>query len=107
MKNSKLQAPTSVQTFASRFKISPRSSVIGNSRGQGLIEYLVIVALVAVATIGVVRVLGQAVNSRFATITYALQGKKAKPTVDTIPEEQLKKRDLGNFMDGVGSTGGQ
>lgn len=83
------------------------TAVLQNSKGQGLIEYLVIVALVAVATIGVVRVLGQAVNSRFATITYALQGKKAKPSVDNISEEQLKKRDLGNFMDGVGSTGGQ
>lgn len=81
--------------------------VIKNPRGQGLIEYLVIVALVAVATIGVVRVLGQAVNSRFATITYALQGKKAKPAIDAIPEEHLKKKDLGNFMDGVGSSGGQ
>lgn len=107
MKNSKCQFPTSVQPVASSIKTSPRLSVIRNARGQGLIEYLVIVALVAVATIGVVRVLGQAVNSRFATITYALQGKKAKPTVDTIPEEHLKKRDLGNFMDGVGSTGGQ
>lgn len=107
MKTSKSPTRISVQTFASSVKNSPRSSAIRNSRGQGLIEYLVIVALVAVATIGVVRVLGQAVNSRFATITYALQGKKAKPTVDTIPEEQLKKRDLGNFMDGVGSTGGQ
>jgi Flp pilus assembly pilin Flp len=84
-----------------------RTSVVTNSRGQGLIEYLVIVALVAVATIGVVRVLGQAVNSRFATITYALQGKKAKPVGDAIPEEHLKKRDLSNFMDGVGSTGGE
>lgn len=102
--------PNSRPIFAAYLAyVSPKRffSVIKNSRGQGLIEYLVIVALVAVATIGVVRVLGQAVNSRFATITYALQGKKTKPAIDTIPDEQLKKRDMGNFMDGVGSTGGQ
>ncbi len=92
--------------FASS-KAPKAPKIIGNSHGQGLIEYLIIVALVAVATIGVVRVLGQAINSRFATISYALQGQKKTPTVDAISESQLKKRDLGNFMDGVGSTGGQ
>ncbi len=109
MKTSKKSVPFAAKTSSTPFSptFGRTSGVIRNSRGQGLIEYLVIVALVAVATIGVVRVLGQAVNSRFATITYALQGKKAKPAVDTIPEEHLKKRDLGNFMDGVGSTGGQ
>lgn len=78
-----------------------------NSRGQGLIEYLIIVALVAVATIGVVRVLGQAVNSRFAAISYALQGKKSTPQVENIPETQLRKRDLGDFMEGTASPGGK
>ncbi len=78
-----------------------------NARGQGLVEYLIIVALVAVAAIGVVRVMGQAVNSRFATISYALQGVKKKPAVDAIDESQLKKKDLGDFMDGVGQSQGR
>jgi Flp pilus assembly pilin Flp len=78
-------------------------SPIDNQRGQGLVEYLIIVALIAVGTIGVVRVLGQSINSRFATISYALQGEKRTPSVDEIPEAHLKKRDLGNFMNGVGS----
>jgi Flp pilus assembly pilin Flp len=72
-------------------------------RGQSLIEYIILVALVGVATIGVVRVLGQAVSSRYATITYALQGKKSEPAVDNIEDSQLRKKDLGNFNDGVGS----
>lgn len=77
-----------------------------NQRGQGLVEYLIIVALISVATIGVVRVLGQAVSSRFTTISYALQGVKRTPQVDAVDESLLKKRDLGNFMDGVGNSGG-
>lgn len=71
--------------------------------GQGLIEYLIIVALVAVAAIGVMRVVGQAVNSRFASIAYALQGERKKIQVDAIDEADLRKKDLGDFMQGVSS----
>ncbi len=92
--------------MTSHSTLSP-SMPIRNSRGQGLVEYLIIVALVAVAAIGVVRVMGQAVNSRFATISYALQGVKKKPAVDAIDESQLKKKDLGDFMDGVGQAQGR
>lgn len=87
------------------FTRSSRAS-IGNQRGQGLIEYLIIVALVAVATIGVVRVLGQAVSSRFNTVTYALQGKKKTTKIENLEDHQLKKRDLGDFMNGVASQNG-
>ena len=47
-------------------------------RGQGLIEYLILVALMGVATIGVIRILNQTVKSRFASAIYALQGKSKK-----------------------------
>jgi pilus assembly protein Flp/PilA len=76
-----------------------------NQKGQGLIEYLILVALMGVATIAIVRVMGQTVSARFTTITYALQGEKKsiKPPID---ESVYKKKDLGNFFDGVGGTGG-
>lgn len=77
---------------------------LSNERGQGLVEYLIIVALVAVATIGIVRVLGQAVGAKFNTITYALQGQKKSFQIDNMTQEQLKKKDLGNFMNGVSSS---
>lgn len=78
-----------------------------NERGQGLIEYLIVVALIAVATIGIMRVVGQAVGTRFASISDALQGERKTYTVDKIDENLLKRRDLGTFMNGVGSRGGQ
>ena len=74
----------------------------GNQRGQGLIEYLIVVALIAVATIGVVRVVGQAVATRFASVSQALQGKNKRYAVDAIDENLLKRRDMGTFMNGVG-----
>lgn len=76
-------------------------------RGQGLIEYLVIVALMGVATIAIVRVMGQTVSSRFASVTYALKGEKKAVTAETIEESHYKKKDLGDFFDGVGSVRGQ
>jgi len=75
-----------------------------NQGGQGLVEYLVIVALMGVATIAIVRVMGQTVASRFASVTYALQGTKKSATFEKVDDSQFKKKDLGNFFDGVSAT---
>ncbi len=80
--------------------------MLKNSRGQGLIEYLIIVAIMGVATIGIVRVMSQTVSSRFASITYALQGQKKSAQMDKVNASYFKKKDLGNFFDGAGKGSG-
>ena len=45
-----------------------------NNKGQSLVEYMVIVALMAVATMGIMRVLSQTTSGKLATITQSLQG---------------------------------
>jgi pilus assembly protein Flp/PilA len=80
---------------------------LSNERGQGLIEYLIIVALMGVATIAIVRSMGQTVSSRFASVTFALQGEKRSATAEAVDDSQFKKKDLGNFFDGVGSSNRQ
>ena len=72
-----------------------------NQSGQGLIEYLIIVALMGVATIAIVRVMGESVSRKFASITYALNGQK-KPLQTKIDDSVYKKKDLGSFLNGVG-----
>ncbi len=72
-------------------------------RGQGLIEYLILVALMGVATIGVIRVLNQTIKSRFASAVYALQGKPKKVRMERLKEQDYQKSDLGNFMNGAAS----
>jgi Flp pilus assembly pilin Flp len=84
----------------------PRHLRLRDQRGQGLIEYLIIVALMGVATIAIVRVMSQTVSSRFASITYALQGVKKAAPAETVDESHYKKKDLGNFFDGVGAAKG-
>lgn len=74
-----------------------------NQKGQGLIEYLILVALMAVASIAIVRILNQTVNAKLASVTYALQGKKKSVSVETVEESYHSKKDLADFFNGAGS----
>ena len=76
-----------------------------NQRGQGLIEYMIIVALMGVATIAIVRILGEQVSNRFSSITYALQGKESSLDKVKVDANSYKRKDLGDFMKGVGHKG--
>lgn len=80
-----------------------REKKIKKQKGQGLIEYLILVALMGVATIGVIRVLNQTIKSRFASAVYALQGKPKKVRTESLKEQNYTKSDLSNFMNGAAS----
>ena len=72
---------------------------IKNEEGQGLIEYLIIVALVAVATIGIIRSLQNTVGVQYAEIVSSLQGGSKKiDKPDKIYKSLYKKKDLQSFM---------
>lgn len=71
------------------------------NRGQGLIEYLILVALMAVATIGVVRTLNHTVKAKFANAIYALQGSSKRVKSESVTSTQYKKTDLSNFVNGA------
>ena len=73
-------------------------------RGQGLIEYLILVALMGVATIGIIRTLNQTVKSRFANAIYALQGRKQKAKTHQLKKGEYQRSDLSNFMSGAASS---
>ncbi len=74
---------------------------IKSKHGQSLVEYLILVALIAVGTIGVVKVVGQNVTKQYENINRALGAKKSeKLQVDNAADSQLKRKDLSTFMDG-------
>ena len=54
--------------------------LLGSQSGQGLSEYLIIVALVAIAAIGVVTVFGRDVRELFSGTTDSLAGNQASNT---------------------------
>ncbi len=72
-----------------------------NERGQGLIEYLIIVALVAIAGIAVMKVVGQNIHAQFATVANAIQGKSAtKAPMEEVRKSYYRKKDMSDFFRG-------
>lgn len=70
-----------------------------NQKGQSLTEYLILVSLLAISSIGIVRVLGQTTQAQLANITNALQGGKAvKIKAEKVRPTHYSKKDLSNFM---------
>lgn len=75
-----------------------------SKKGQGLVEYLILIALMGVATIGIMRTLNQTLKSRFANAIYALQGTRKRAKTETLKESHFSKSDLSNFMKGAASN---
>lgn len=73
-----------------------------NQKGQGMIEYMILVALIAIGTLGVVKVVGQNVSKQYENINRALGAKKSQQLqLDNAADSQLNRKDLSNFMDGA------
>lgn len=72
-----------------------------NNKGQGLIEYLIIVAIVAVGSIAIIKTVGGNVNTQFANVANAL-GNNQSRKIDShaVTESMYKKRDLSDFFEG-------
>ena len=63
-------------------------------KGQGLTEYIIIVALVAIAAIGIVNIFGNQLRNQFSTIVTAMSGssqKKVESLADSARQETNKK----------------
>lgn len=81
-----------------------KNYLLFTKKGQGLIEYLILIALMGVATIGIIRTLNQTVKSRFANAIYALQGRNQKAKTHVMKKAEYQRSDLSNFMSGSAST---
>ena len=60
-----------------------RKGLRKNRKGQGLTEYIIIVALVAVAGIGIVNIFGNQLRNQFNTIVKAMAG-STTATVESL-----------------------
>lgn len=76
-----------------------------NQRAQSLVEYLVIVSLLAIGSIAVVRGLGQTIYVRFANITNALQNKNPEIQPTALKESDYNKKSLSDFFKGSTTEG--
>jgi pilus assembly protein Flp/PilA len=80
-------------------------NIIKNQKGQGLVEYLIIVSIMAIGTMAILRVMNQTVQAKFARITQTLQGNDSSVSirVESLQESDFKKRDMSDFFHGASS----
>ena len=74
-----------------------------NSAGQGLMEYLILVCLIAVAGITVVSVVGKNLREQYANISNALQNKNGVK-LTTVKKAAYEARGLDDFMESAKTT---
>lgn len=70
-----------------------------NNRGQGLMEYLILVALIAVVSIGAVKVVGKNIFTQYEKINRALGSKTHGPLQIESAQGINSQKDLSNFLD--------
>ena len=73
-----------------------------NRRGQGLTEYIIIVALVAVAGIGVVNIFGNQLRNQFHTIVKAMAGSQTT-SVESLADRAGSEANRKNLSTYAGS----
>lgn len=82
-----------------------KKKIIQKNNGQGLIEYLILVALIAVTTIGVVKVVGNNLATQYENINRAMGAQRSnKLTISNASDNALKQKDLSNFIDSSRSS---
>ena len=80
-------------------------------RGQGMTEYIIIVALIAVAAIAVYQFFGQVVRSQTAAIAHEVAGTDGKPSSDLagkaagLADDQRTKKGLADYAVGKTTAG--
>lgn len=87
-------------------KSQKNANFLNNQKGQTLIEYLIIVALVGVGSVALMRSVGQNVNAQFVQVVHALGGEvEGNRKAAKVSANAYKKKDLKNFVSGsIGSS---
>jgi pilus assembly protein Flp/PilA len=67
------------------------------TRGQGMTEYIIIVALIAIAAIGVITLFGDNIKALFGMSADSLAGNTQVEKRTNVSQEKLEKKKLTNF----------
>ena len=76
-----------------------------NEAGQGMTEYIIIVALIAIAAIGVVTLFGDNIRDLFGASAQALSGDEAAARSMTTDGNVAAHKDLNSFADNSTEVG--
>jgi Flp pilus assembly pilin Flp len=72
------------------------------ARGQGMTEYIIIVALIAIAAIGVITLFGDNLRRLFGASAEALAGSDAVVNTGQTAANSTVRKNLSNFGDNQG-----
>jgi len=68
--------------------------------GQGMTEYIIIVALIAISAIGIYSIFGDTITDQMGTMTEELAGGTGTiESVDSNLSNATTKRDLGDYVE--------
>ncbi len=68
-------------------------------RGQGMTEYIIVVALIAIAAIGIITLFGNNIRRLFGASAEALAGAETVENTGQTADTQLQRKSLSNFGD--------
>lgn len=95
------QRTTAITKQPNNFQRNLKQRFRLNQKGQGLIEYLIIVAIMAVASISVMKVLSGNLRSQFANVANALgTNQSQKIESKQAGKTTYEDKDLSNFFQG-------
>jgi len=78
-----------------------RPSGDSSKKGQALSEYLILTALIGVASIAVIQTLSGNLRKNLGEVSAALGGEKKELQAIKVEEKHYKVYDLGDFNDGM------
>lgn len=71
-------------------------------RGQSLMEYLILTSLLAIGSIGIVRVISKNMGARFSSVAEALNGNERTYQGENVQNHHYNKKTLSTFMRDAG-----
>lgn len=79
-------------------KANPQQKPNQKKRGQGMTEYIIVVALIAIATIGIITLFGNNIRELFADSAQALAGQTSvSNSGNSNPPTRLRGKNMENF----------
>lgn len=83
-------------------KKANKKNLLKKARGQGMTEYIIIVALIAIAAIGVITLFGDNIRALFGMSANALAGETSVANRAKKSKDELEKKKLSNFGENNG-----
>lgn len=74
--------------------------LLTNRRGQGLVEYLILLCLIGVSSIAIVSLVGTNVRELYANVANAIQNKQ-KVDFTTVDQSMYQRRGFDDFTEGA------